>query len=254
MTRFVLPAAALAAVALVPLTPAADPPGLPEPPKAGAVVTAGAAGPRLAGLRATSVNNLKQIGLACHNFMSANGKFPAGVFDKSGKKVGLSWRVAILPYLEEGKLYNEFKFDEPWDSEHNKKLIGRIPKVYVAPGGKADGYTYYRMFAGKDAMLRPGLTGTGGAPALGLGPRDILDGFSNTFLAVEAADPVIWTKPDDLEYDAKKPLPKLGGIFEGGFNVLMADGSVRFVKKGTDDKVLRPFVTPAGGETPGQLP
>jgi hypothetical protein len=254
MTRFVLPAAVLAAAAVVPFTPAADPPGLPEPPKSGTVVTAGAEGPRLAALRTASQNNLKQIGIACHAHHDAYGRLPAGVLDKTGKAAGLSWRVAILPFIEETKLYLEFKLDEPWDSEHNKKLIGRIPQAYVAPGGPATGYTYYRMFSGKDALLPPDVTGRPGQAAFGRRFLEIRDGTSNTFMAVEAADPVIWTKPDDLAYDPKKPVPKLGGVFEAGFHALFCDGSVRFVGKGAAEEVVRTYITPAGAEVPGKLP
>src|SRR5438105_3976537 len=100
----------LAAPALVALVPAAQ--DVPAPPKAGTIVTAGQEGVRLAAARTTSVNNLKQIGLAAHNYLAAYNAFPAGVFDASGKKLGLSWRVAILPFIEEGKLYNEFRLHE----------------------------------------------------------------------------------------------------------------------------------------------
>src|SRR5205823_6071723 len=136
----------LAAPALVALVPAAQ--DVPAPPKAGTIVTAGQEGVRLAAARTTSVNNLKQIGLAAHIFHDKYNAFPAGVFDASGKKVGLSWRVAILPFIEQDALYREFKLDEPWDSDHNKKLIAKMPKVFAPPAGEkvAAGYTYYQMF------------------------------------------------------------------------------------------------------------
>src|SRR4051794_14898536 len=73
-----------------------------------------------------SQNNLKQIALAFHNYESANGFSPADISDKDGKPI-LSWRVAILPYIEEDALPRQFKLDEPWDSENNKKLIEKMP-------------------------------------------------------------------------------------------------------------------------------
>ena len=87
-----------------------------------------------------------------HNYESAYGKLPpAAIVDRKGKKL-LSWRVMILPYIEQDNLYRQFKLDEPWDSEHNKKLIPLMPKVYADPRGPAEpGKTYYKVFVGKDA-------------------------------------------------------------------------------------------------------
>ncbi|HMC89933.1 MAG TPA: DUF1559 domain-containing protein, partial [Gemmataceae bacterium] len=72
-------------------------------------------------------NNLKQLGLALHNYHDTYGRFPAVAnFDKDGKPL-LSWRVHLLPFLDEGQLYREFHLNEPWDSAHNKKLVSRLP-------------------------------------------------------------------------------------------------------------------------------
>jgi hypothetical protein len=78
--------------------------------------------------------------------------------------------------------------------------------------------------------------------------KDITDGASNTIMIVEAEEAVPWTKPDELTYDPKKPLPKFGGVFKDGLHVAFADGTVRFIKKETDEKLLRALITRAGGE------
>jgi hypothetical protein len=149
----------------------------------------------------------------------------------------LSWRVAILPFIDERKLYEAFKLDEPWDSEHNQKLIAKMPKVYAPVRGKTrePGMTYYQVFVGP------------GAPFDGTEvrkyPAFFTDGASNTFLVVEAAEAVPWTKPQDVLFDRKKPLPKLGGMFPDGFHVAMADGSVRFVPRDADEKAIRAAIT-----------
>jgi prepilin-type N-terminal cleavage/methylation domain-containing protein/prepilin-type processing-associated H-X9-DG protein len=199
---------------------------------------------REAARRAQCVNNMKQIGLAMHNYVSANNAFPAPVIaDKDGKPL-LSWRVAILPYLEQQELYNKFHLDEPWDSPHNKALIDEMPNVYVCPsrGQVQPGTTTYRMFVGQGAFSEKDQ----GTPLAG-----ITDGTSNTIMVVEAAEAVPWTRPDsDLEFDpdAKASLQGAGSPHPGGFNALFADGSVRFIKDSVAAQVFRALITRAGGE------
>ena len=163
--------------------------------------------------RAQCTNNLKQIGLAYHNYHAATNAFPApAIADKDGKPL-LSWRVAILPYVEQQELYNKFKLDEPWDSPHNKALIKEMPPVYLCPSRKnpAEGTTTYRVFVGDGAMFQEGQ----GTPL-----EAITDGTSNTVMVVEATDAVPWTKPDDLKFDpnAKPTLNGAGSPHPGGFN------------------------------------
>jgi RNA polymerase sigma factor (sigma-70 family) len=185
--------------------------------------------------RMLSANNLKQITLAMHNYHDTNQAFPAAaIYDKNGKPL-LSWRVAILPFIEQDVLFKEFKLDEPWDSEHNKKLLAQMPKVYGDKGTK----TVYRVFHGRGAVFE----GTKGIKL-----ADITDGTSNTMLVVEAAEAVDWTKPDELEYDPEKKLPKLGGMFDNGFHIALADGSVRMLPHNVEEKLLRALITRNGGE------
>jgi hypothetical protein len=204
---------------------------------------------REAAERTKSSNNLKQIVLAMHNYNDAyGGKLPAhAIYSKDGKTPLLSWRIAILPYIEQDNLYRQFHLDEPWDSEHNKKLIPLLPQVYAdptAPPTREPGMTYYQLFVGGGAAWdnsskHPGI------------PRTFVDGTSNTIMIAEAGEPVIWTKPDDLTYDPKKPLPKLGPRPGMPFLVALADGSVRSISRAMSEKTLRAAVTAAGGETLG---
>lgn len=191
--------------------------------------------------RKNSTNNLKQIGLAFHNYADFHNKFVANVADDKGKLL-LSWRVLLLPYLDEDVLFKEFKLDEPWDSTHNKKLIQKMPKVYTPVRGKAGkGETFYRGFTGPSTIFETGKE---------LRFQSVTDGTSNTILCVEAEKSVPWTKPDDLPFDPKKDeLPKVGGaMFEAGFNCLICDGSVRFVKKDIAKDTLKALITRDGGE------
>jgi hypothetical protein len=208
---------------------------------------------RAAALRMTAANNLKQIGLAMHNYASANNsQIPVhGIGPKAAplknatEKPLLSWRVAILPYVEQNALYKEFKLDEPWDSDHNKKLMAKMPKIYapVAKPGK-EGYTHLQMVIGPNAM-QPAEFNIGNIP----------DGTSNTIAVVEASEPVIWTKPDDVMLPGKE-LPKdlrkkFGGQFPKGFNVLLWDGSVRFVSDSISDQTLARAIDPKDGSPLG---
>ncbi len=188
-----------------------------------------------------SQNNLKQIGTAFHNFSSANqDALPGDILDKNGKPL-LSWRVAILPYVEQETLYGQFKLDEPWDSKNNKPLIEKMPKLYAPIRVKAPvGTTFYQTFTGKDTLFDKH------KPQFNIG--NIPDGVSNTALVIEAGEPVVWTKPIDIAYDAKKPVPKLGGMFDGVANVARGDGEVFTMKKCPDDKELRKFITVADQE------
>ena len=197
---------------------------------------------RSAARRAQSTNNMKQIGLAFHNFHSANDHFPGNIRSKAGKPL-LSWRVAILPYLEQNALYEQFHQDEPWDSDHNKKLIDMMPSTYVVPGAKVKpGKTSYFALNGPDTIVTKDGEGTQ--------INQIVDGTSNTIVVVEAKRDIPWTKPDDIPFDASKDekLPQVGGYFEGGFSVLIADGSVRFIKETIDIMTFKALTTKAGGE------
>jgi hypothetical protein len=196
-----------------------------------------------------SENNLKQILIAMHTFNDTYGALPAGYADRTGKP-GLSWRVALLPYLEASDIFRQFKLDEPWDSEHNRSLIRQMPAVY-APSRKTNtnGYTFYRGFTGPNTWLPPQQQpGRPGQALLGVTFGQIPDGLSNTLLVAEAYDPVIWTKPDELAF-APDRVPQLGGVYAGGFYVGLADARVKFIKKGSIDSQMlaRAIHTSDGG-------
>lgn len=191
-----------------------------------------------------SINNMKMIALALHNHLSATKRFPpAAIRDKNGKPL-LSWRVAILPYIEEAALYNEFHLDEPWDSEHNLKLLSKLPNIYRHPmDDPATKNASYFMATGK---------GMFGDSETGRTPKEITDGFSKTIMLVESKRDVPWTKPEDVEIDADptKPLPKLGGFIKDRALVGFADGSVQPISTLADGKALHAFFTVAGHEPP----
>jgi prepilin-type processing-associated H-X9-DG protein len=198
---------------------------------------------RMSAARMQAMNNLKQIALAMHNYESTYGHFPHDILDKDGKPI-LSWRVAILPFIEQDNLYKQFKLDEPWDSDNNKKWSEVAIKVFMSP--QADpttppGMTHHKVFSGPGAAFEKGKK---------IKFTDFLDGTSNTILVVEAGEPVPWAKPGDISFDPKKALPKLAlpGV-EDLVNVAFADGSVRVLKMSDiDEKKLKALITRDGGE------
>jgi hypothetical protein len=201
-----------------------------------------------AAARAESGDRLSQLVRAMHGYADSHQRrFPAvASFDKAGKPL-LSWRVHLLPALGEEKLYEEFHLDEPWNSEHNKKLIARMPAVFRGPSRRLNeqGKTVYLAPVGE----RVAFTGTATGRRL---PQDFPDGTSNTILFVEAdaAHAVEWTKPEDLKIDPDKPATGLAR--QGGrFLVVLADGFARPVKDTVRKETLWAAFTPSGGEVLG---
>ena len=203
---------------------------------------------REAARRMQSANNLKQIALAMHNFHDTYRSLPAAYSKSKEGKPLLSWRVHILPFIEQGELYNQFKLDEPWDSEHNKALIAKMPTVYQSPNSTAGaGKTIYLAVRGDKMMFS---TPESAEAPTGIGFAKVLDGTSNTIMVVEANNEsaVIWTKPDDFVPNEADPLKGLLGLRPGGFQAALGDGSVRFISENIDPKMLMRLFMRADGE------
>jgi prepilin-type processing-associated H-X9-DG protein len=200
---------------------------------------------REAARRSQCTNNLKQIGLAMHNYHSSHNTFPPAYSKSPDGKPLLSWRVQILPFLEQKALYDEFHQDEPWDSPHNKALISRMPAVYSCPSGirtpAREGKTTYLTPRGP-ATIFPG------AEPVKL--QEITDGTSNTILVVDASDTaaVIWTKPDDWEITGEFKIQSLFGHHTKGTNFGFADGSVHFLLETIMPRIVQALTTRNGGE------
>jgi RNA polymerase sigma factor (sigma-70 family) len=195
---------------------------------------------------AVALNHMKQLAIAHHNHANDHKGFAGNICDAQGKPL-LSWRVKLLPYLAEASLFQQFKLDEPWDSEHNKALLKNMPLCFSVTGNVPNDYTTpFRAFVGKGAAFENGKN---------IGLPDITDGMSNTLLFVEAADAVPWTKPDDLEFNPQALAPKLGGRFEGVFLGCFCDGSARSFPVALKPATLQKLITRAGGEniTPEEL-
>ena len=147
----------------------------------------------------------------------------------------MSWRVLILPYIEQDSLYREFHLDEPWDSAHNIQLLGRMPSLYEPFRNKEKfqpGMTFYQAFSGKGTPLSEKATF-----------EQFQNGTGNTLLLVEAGQPVPWTKPEDIPFDPHSPLPEIGGLSKTDVRVLMADAAVDTWTKPIGEDRLRRAIT-----------
>ncbi len=194
---------------------------------------------RSAADRQQSLNNLKRIGVALHNYHDAHRSFPpAAVLGPDGKTAH-SWRVAILPFLGQGSLYQLYRFDEPWDSPANRQVLQQMPPEYRLASDPTATTARYFVLTG------PGTPFDG---PKGKSLADIRDGTSNTLFVVEAKRDVPWTRPEDIAYDPARPLPALGGFDPGGFLGLLGDGSVQNIPARIDERNLRAMITCAGGE------
>jgi len=200
--------------------------------------------------RRQSVHNLLAIGLAMHNYVALYKSFPpAYTVDKEGKPL-LSWRVLILPFLDQDSLFREFHLDEPWDSPHNRALAAKMPAVYRCPS-----ISQKSEFREKTTYLVPRGKATVFPGAKGVGLKEITDGTSSTILTVDAGDDLatVWTKPQDWEVDPEVDMKGLFGHHPEGTNVGMADGSVHFLKETIKLELLKKMLTRNGGEVIGSL-
>lgn len=210
---------------------------------------------RNASLRSQCKNNLKQLGLALHNYHDEHGCFPpAYIADESGQPMH-SWRVLILPFVEEQELYDQYRFDEPWNGPNNSKLADRIPVVYQCPSFTKSMIRFDKM-TDRERRMTNYLVITGsdtafdGAKAVGV--KDILDGTSNSLAVIESRDRrVNWMQPEDVtmeELVANFRMSPDDETHVGGFHGLFFDGTVQFINHDVAKDILRAICTIAGEE------
>lgn len=212
--------------------------------------------------------HLKQIGLAMHNYHDSYGSLPpAFVLGPDGRKWH-SWRVLILPYLDQQALYDEYRFDEPWDGPNNRKLLAKMPQIFACPSRPREaksaallaigvlacndgpgpsvknGFTSYAAVLGQDCVFR-------GVQSVNV--KEINDGTSNTLLIGECTHTKIpWTKPEDIDIAIHPTLGDPGG-FSGphgdGVMFLIADGTVKFLSTLLPQATVDALFTRNGGES-----
>jgi len=186
--------------------------------------------------------SLEKLATAASNYESWTGRLPAhAIYSSDGTTPLLSWRVAILPRIEQNALYEQFHLDEPWDSPHNSSLIPLMPQVFAHPN-VPHGMTNYLAVSGPGTVFE--------LSDRSIRSSQILDGPSNTILFVEADvdQAVEWTRPQDWVPDFSNPKAGLGGILPEGFNVALANDSPRYVDAAIPDVDFGKMLTIAGNE------
>jgi hypothetical protein len=185
--------------------------------------------------------------LATMNYASAKGKFPAAYSAGADGNPNLSWRVHLLPFLEQETLYEQFNLNEPWDSPNNRKLITQIPNCFWCGYHRAPipvGHTAYKMVVDDGTTFEPGRS---------FGFHDLADGSSNTVALVkDKKNPVPWTKPEDLTVDeavavlSVKSFSEVAHSFKGRYGTMyggsavgMMDGATYLIRPGIDPEVVR---------------
>lgn len=203
-------------------------------------------------------NNLKQIGLALHNYHDTYKSFPPAFVLGPDGKPWHSWRVLILPFLEQEPLWKKYRLDEPWNGPNNSKLLKERPEAFACrsfdsgPWVPKTDTTYVAVVGPQTAW--PG--------ASSIQVADVADGMSNTVFVIEVRDAGIpWLAPDDLAFDEANQRPRgtkgrrpssihfaEGDTDHGGLQVLMGDGTVKFVNFDIAPEIWKALLTHAGGE------
>lgn len=196
--------------------------------------------------RITQIEQLNRLGFAMNIFQEENNFYVPAVIVNDEKKPLYSWRVPLLPYLEYGAIYNNWKLSEPWDSPQNHSNSNfHVKEFGTSELGWDLGHnqTHYRVFYGNGAIFETSEVG------LQKGPRTsiVSDGTSNTIMIAQTLDSIPWASPNDIAYVPSGPLPELGKKGSGFFLATFADGSVKSLKKTINPQILHQLIQRADG-------
>ena len=225
---------------------------------------------REAARRTQSRNNLKQIGLAMHNYHDVNNEFPRGTVenDELEPDERLSWAYSILPYIEQQALYESVDGEAGWEAEENSQAVLIAVPAFQnpsQPGNRPNPSAgdYVGMAGvGEDAATlenddpRAGIFGYNRQCRF----RDITDGTSNTIMITDSSEPnasYLAGGRATIRGFSQSPYLNgpdgIGSPHNGVVQVLMADGSVRAISVNTDETTLEALATKAGGENVGEF-
>jgi hypothetical protein len=207
---------------------------------------------RFAVRKMSCTDKIRQIVIAIHVYHDVHDAFPPlYTVDKDGKPLH-SWRVLLLPFLEQTALYDAIRHDEPWDSEHNKQFHDMILDVYRCPNNP--------NVAGKANCHYSVIAGEGFRPAVDATTRHwnnfahITDGTSNTLAIIEVKEPFCWMDPtadvtlEQLLKGINAEGGRAGSTHPGGCNIGLFDASVRFLPLTIDTETLQNLAKPNSGK------
>ncbi len=196
---------------------------------------------REASSRMASQNNMKQIGIAMHSYTDVSDKFPgpSATGQTGPMKERLSWRYAILPYIEQQNLFAAMDPKSGWNSTRNQQYSATPIKTYGDPLDAPDNQTRFRVFYNGGAMFDEKKQ---------ISFAEIKDGSSNTIMFVEATDRVPWAQCNEFEFNKSNPLPALGHPKRDGFMVILGDGSVRFIRNNVNPEVVKGMIHASDGQ------
>jgi len=195
------------------------------------------------------IHNLRTIGVALHNYHDQNGCFPPPyVADAKGKPL-YSWRVLLLPYMEQTPLYEQWHLDEPWDSLHNRPLAEQHLEVFRCPSVKSGSQPMTSYLA----VIGPGMAWAHGEC---LTFEDFTDDKNATIMVVEVRDSQIhWAEPVDLDRAAMslkindESRPSISSRHPNLAIVLFVDGSAMTLPASLPEDDVAALLTRGGGES-----
>lgn len=196
------------------------------------------------GRRRGCMNHLRNVSAALHVYATSRNELPpAYVADEHGRPMH-SWRVLLLPYLEQQEHVDAYSFEEPWDGPNNSKLAEFVPDIYrCADEYDADDPSLWTSFV---AVVGPNTLWPAGAPG---DLADVPDGAAQTLLLAEVQDSGIhWMAPRDLHVVQMAPTINarrgqgISSVHSGGAHVMYADGHGGLLSDETSPEVLRQLI------------
>ena len=220
---------------------------------------------RRRGSRSNSMNQIRQLVLAMHNYHDTHGHLPpAYIADNNGKPIH-SWRVLILPYIEGQRLYEQYDFDEPWDGLNNIKLLDEMPDLFRMPNPNESKW-WYKWFGARPVTSYTRFVAITGPNTAFHDDRTVslpqfADGTSQTVCLTQLPDKQFhWTQPEDISasdwIDGLENLDdeeKRREYSAYSVVVALADGSVRMLQWNTTRETLEALTTIAGEDEPGDF-
>ncbi len=217
--------------------------------------------------RMSCTNNLRQMGIGLHNYHDTHKTFPPGGIEPRtplrprGRQ--LAWSVFLLPFVEQGPLYDHLDTNKAFDAPENAQAAATVLSLYICPSVPGA----ERLVQGRGPCRYGGIYGeritSRNQPPKGVMLYDraitiaeILDGTSSTLMVSEDSNfkDGQWINARNVfdqafAINAAPPFENdIRSRHPGGANGLFADGSVRFLPETIQLKTLAAICTRAGGE------